>query len=160
MVATFPFPPRSGGDRASPSGSPEARRRLRRIFRRLGRERIKYRRSASARDPMPSRPYKDLVIYGCFVLNRLVAGMGIELYQDGLESKLDRLLPGQPGMSREEVTREINSNHFMTDRAIETWEKGGQVTIKQFARRYCTRITRAGLLHIRNYYLPYLKLSQ
>ncbi len=79
---------------------------------------------------MPSRPYKDLVIYGCFVLNRLVAGMGIELYQDGLESKLDRLLPGQPGMSKEEVKREIKSNHFMTDRVIEALEKDGHVTVE------------------------------
>ncbi|TLZ57327.1 MAG: hypothetical protein E6K15_03475 [Methanobacteriota archaeon] len=46
---------------------------------------------------MPSRPYKDLVIYGCFVLNRLVADMGIDLYQDGLESKLEIVLPSQRG---------------------------------------------------------------
>ena len=54
---------------------------------------------------MPSRPYKDLVIYGCFVLNRLVSDMGIDLYQDGLESKLDVVLPNQRGMSKEEVKR-------------------------------------------------------
>src|SRR5439155_1094622 len=84
---------------------------------------------------MPSRPYKDLLIYGCFVLNRLVADMGIDLYQDGLEGKLEVVLPNQVGMSKEEVKREIKSNHFMTDRVIEAVEKalaarrqfGGQV---------------------------------
>ena len=109
---------------------------------------------------MPSRPYKDLLIYGCFVLNRLVAGIGIELYQDGLESKLDRLLPGQPGMSKEEVKREIKSNHFMTDRVIEALEKGGQVTIEQFEGRYRIRITREGVLHIRRYNEFYRKIYQ
>ena len=54
---------------------------------------------------MPSRPYKDLIIYGCFVLNRLVAGMGIDLYQDGLEAKLGLVLPNQHGLSKEEVKR-------------------------------------------------------
>src|SRR5207244_10496464 len=129
MVATFPFLPGSGGDRPSPSGSPEARRRLRRLFRRLARERIKYRGSASARQPMPSRPYKDLVIYGCFVLNRLVSDMGIDLYQDGLESKLDVVLPNQRGMSKEELKREIKSNHFMTDRVIEWLDKEDHATV-------------------------------
>src|SRR5712691_1664517 len=128
MGATFPFPPRSGGDRASRSGCREAGRRLRQIFRRVTRERIKYRRSASARRPMPSRPYKDLVIYGCFVLNRLVADMGIDLYQDALESKLEIVLPTQRGMSKEEVKREIKSNHFMTDRVIEALQKDRHVT--------------------------------
>jgi len=58
---------------------------------------------------MPSRPYKDLVIYGCFVLNRLVAEMGIDLYQDGLEGKLPPLLAAQRGISKEEVKREPSS---------------------------------------------------
>ena len=65
---------------------------------------------------MPSRPYKDLVIYGCFVLNRLVVGMRIDLYQEDLEAKLDAILPQQEGISKEEVKREIKSNHFMTER--------------------------------------------
>src|SRR5207245_11524882 len=74
---------------------------------------------------MPSRPYKDLVIYGCFVLNRLVAEMGIDLYQDALEAKLALVLPDQHGLSKEEVKREIRSNHFMTDRGIESVQREG-----------------------------------
>jgi hypothetical protein len=100
---------------------------------------------------MPSRPYKDLVIYGCFVLNRLVAGMGIDLYQDGLEAKLETVLPNQHGMSKEEVKREIKSNHFMTDRVIEALLKDGHVTVEVVEGRYRIRTTRAGVLHIRRF---------
>lgn len=100
---------------------------------------------------MPSRPYKDLVIYGCFVLNRLVADMGIDLYQDGLEAKLAPLLPNQRGMSKEEVKREIKSNHFMTDRVIETLRKDGHVTVEVVEGRYRIRITRDGVFHIRRF---------
>jgi predicted transcriptional regulator len=107
---------------------------------------------------MPSRPYKDLVIYGCFVLNRLVADMGIDLYQDGLEAKLDLLLPNQRGMSKEELKREIKSNHFMTDRVIEALQKEGHVTVESIEGRYRIRITRDGILHIRHYNEFYRKI--
>jgi hypothetical protein len=109
---------------------------------------------------MPSRPYKDLVIYGCFVLNRLVAGMGIDLYQEGLEEKLVRVLPTQRGMSKEEVKREIKSNHFMTDRVIEALQKDGHVTVEVVDGRYRIRITREGVVHIRRYNEFYLKIYQ
>ncbi len=107
---------------------------------------------------MPSRPYKDLVIYGCFVLNRLVADMGIDLYQDALESKLEIVLPTQRGMSKEEVKREIKSNHFMTDRVIEALLKDGHVTVESMEGRYRIRITRDGVLHIRRFNEFYRKI--
>ena len=110
------------------------------------------------RRSMPSRPYKDLVIYGCFVLNRLVADMGIDLYQDGLEVKLEVLLPEQRGMSKEEVKREIKSNHFMTDRVIEALQKESHVTVEVLEGRYRIRITREGVLHIRRYNEFYMKI--
>ena len=107
---------------------------------------------------MPSRPNKDLVIYGCFVLNRLVADMGIDLYQDGLEAKLDLLLPNQRGMSKEELKREIKSNHYMTDRVIEALQKEGHVTVESIEGRYRIRITKDGILHIRRYNEFYRKI--
>ncbi len=107
---------------------------------------------------MPSRPYKDLVIYGCFVLNRLVADMGIELYQDDLDAKLEIVLPEQRGMSKEEVKREIKSNHFMTDRVIEALQKEGNITVEVVEGRYRIRITRNGVLHIRRYNEFYRKI--
>lgn len=107
---------------------------------------------------MPSRRYKDLVIYGCFVLNRLVADMGIALYQDELEDKLTRVLPAQRGMSKEEVKREIKSNHFMTDRVVEALQKEGHVTVEAVEGRYRIRITREGVMHIRRYNEFYRKI--
>jgi predicted transcriptional regulator len=109
---------------------------------------------------MPSRPYKDLIIYGCFVLNRLVADMGIDLYQDGLEAKLDRLLPEQKGISKEEVKREIKSNHFMTERVLESLVKEGHVTVEAIEGHYRVRITKVGVLHIRRYNEFYRKIYQ
>ncbi len=109
---------------------------------------------------MPSRLYKDLIIYGCFVLNRLVAEMGIDLYQDDLETKLDRLLPQQEGISKEEVKREIKSNHFMTERVLESLLKEGHVTVEAAEGRYRVRITKEGVLHIRRYNEFYRKIYQ
>src|SRR5436309_15917833 len=98
---------------------------------------------------MPSRPYKDLIIYGCFVLNRLVAEMGIDLYQDGLAAKLALVLPNQRGLTKEEVKREIKSNHFITDRVIESLQKEGHVIVEVVESHYRIRIRRAVELHMR-----------
>src|SRR5438309_10119880 len=106
---------------------------------------------------MPSRPYKDLVIYGCFVLNRLVAEMGIDLYQDALEAKLALVLPSQHGLSREEVKREIKSNHFMTDRVIESLQMEGHASVEVVEGHYRIRITREGVFHIRRFNEFYLE---
>ena len=109
---------------------------------------------------MPTRPYKDLIIYGCLVLNRLVADMGIDLYQDGLEAKLELLLPRQEGISKEEVKREIKSNHFMTERVLESLLKEGHVTVKVAEGHYRVRITKEGVLHIRRYNEFYRKIYE
>ena len=109
---------------------------------------------------MPSRPYKDLVVYGCIVLNRLVARLGIDLYQEALESKLGPLLDRQEGMSKEEVKREIRSNHVMTTRVIEALVSDGFATLEQAEGRYRLRITREGVLHIRRYNEFYRKVYE
>ncbi len=109
---------------------------------------------------MPSRPYKDLVIYGCFVLNRLVADLGVDLYQENLEAKLETILPRQAGISKEEVKREIKSNHFMTERVLEGLLKDAYVTVQASEGHYRVRITKEGVLHIRKYNEFYRKIYQ
>jgi len=109
---------------------------------------------------MPSRPYKDLVIYGCFVLNRLVADMGVDLYQENLDAKLDAILPKQEGISKEEVKREIKSNHFMTERVLEALLKDAYVTVEVTEGHYRVRITKPGVMHIRKYNEFYRKIYQ
>ena len=110
---------------------------------------------------MPSRPYKDFVIYGCFVLNRLVAELDIDLNQPDLESKLDALLRDRgSSLSKEEVKREIRSNHVMTNKVVEALVKDGLVTLTQEEGRYRIAITKAGVLHIRKYNEFYRRIYQ
>jgi predicted transcriptional regulator len=99
-----------------------------------------------------SRAYKDHKIYCCFTLNRLVAELGIDLYQQDLESKLDRLLSEiVGGVSKEEVKHEIRSNHFMTNKVIEKLVEDGLVTVDKEEGRYQVRITKTGVIYIRKY---------
>ena len=110
---------------------------------------------------MPSRPYKDFVIYGCFVLNRLVAELDVDLYQDGLEAKIGGILAARAAtISKEEVKREIRSNHVMTNKVIEALVKDGLVGVAQEEGRYRISITKAGVLHIRKYNEFYLRIYQ
>ena len=110
---------------------------------------------------MPSRPYKDFVIYGCFVLNRLVAELDIDLNQPDLESKLDALLRDRgSSLSKEEVKQEIRSNHVMTNKVIEALVKDGLVVVTEEETRYRISITKAGILHIRKYNEFYRRIYQ
>ena len=110
---------------------------------------------------MPARPYKDYVIYGCFVLNRLVAELDIDLDQPDLESKLDTLLrDAGSSLSKEEVKQEIRSNHVMTNKVVEALAKDGLVRLTQEEGRYRIAITKAGVLHIRKYNEFYRRIYQ
>jgi len=110
---------------------------------------------------MPTRPYKDLIIYGCFVLNRLVSELQVNLMQDGLEPKLDSLLATKPVfLTKEQVKREIRSNHFMTTRVIEYLARDGYVRVEEQEGRYRIYLTKEGLLHVRRYNDFYRRVYQ
>jgi len=98
------------------------------------------------------RRYKDSRIYSCFVLNRLVSEMGIDLYQSGLEEKLDRLLEesARP-LSKEELKHEIKSNHYMTEKVIEALLADDLIRIEKEDGRYRIFITKNGILHVRKF---------
>ncbi len=99
-----------------------------------------------------SRTYKDQKIYCCFVLNRLVSELGIDLYQPDLEQKIDQVLGSQQaGISKEEIKHEIRSNHFMTNKVIERLQEDGLVVVEHLENRYQVRITKAGVLYVRKY---------
>jgi len=103
--------------------------------------------------------YKDYKVYQCFALNRLVAELGIDLYQSGLEEKLDAILAEKnKGVSKEAIKHEIRSNHFMTNKVLESLQEDGFVTIEREENRYRVKITKAGVLHIRRYNEFYRKL--
>jgi len=99
-----------------------------------------------------SKTYKDHKIYCCFTLNRLVSELGIDLYQEGLEGKLDSILASHPlGISKEEIKHEIRSNHFMTNKVLERLQEDGLVRIEERDGRYEVSITREGVLYVRKY---------
>jgi len=110
---------------------------------------------------MPSRPYKDLVIYGCFVLNRLVSELRIHLEQEGLEAKVEGLLAATPVfLTKEQIKREIRSNHYMTTKVIEALAEQGLVRVEAEEGRYRIHLTREGVLHIRKYNEFYRRVYQ
>ncbi len=101
---------------------------------------------------MPGRVYKDYKIYCCFVLNRLVSELDIDLYQDRLEEKLDDILDrSSSSLSKEEVKHEIRSNHHMTNKVLDKLVEDGLVGVEKEEGRYRVRITKDGVLHIRKY---------
>jgi predicted transcriptional regulator len=105
--------------------------------------------------------YKDYKIYCCFALNRLVAELGIDLYQDGLEDKVDDILAkSDASVSKEDIKHEIRSNHYMTNKVIEQLVADGFVHVEELEGRYRIRITREGVLHIRKYNEFYKKIYE
>jgi predicted transcriptional regulator len=100
---------------------------------------------------MSGRIYKDYKIYCCFVLNRLVSELDIDLYQGDLEEKLDRILEGSRGLSKEEIKHEIRSNHHMTNKVLDRLVQDGLVRVEKEGGRYRVHITRQGVLHVRRY---------
>jgi predicted transcriptional regulator len=98
-----------------------------------------------------ARVYKDYKVYCCFTLNRLVSELGIDLYQPGLEDKLDEILKDQPSISKEEIKHEIRSNHFMTSKVIEKLEEDGLVKMEKVEGKYEIKITKEGVLYVRKY---------
>lgn len=100
---------------------------------------------------MPGQ-YKDSKIYSCFVLNRLVSEMGIDLYQSGLEEKLERIMAERSRpLSKEEVKHEIKSNHYMTEKVIGTLLADELIRVEKEESRYRIYITKKGVLHVRKF---------
>jgi predicted transcriptional regulator len=98
------------------------------------------------------RRYKDSKIYSCFVLNRLVSEMGIDLYQTGLEEKLDEILAERSKpLSKEEIKHEIKSNHYMTEKVIDSLLADELVRMEKEDGRYRISITKKGILHVRKF---------
>jgi len=105
--------------------------------------------------------YKDYKIYQCFALNRLVAELDIDIFQSRLEEKLDEILKiRNKGVSKEVIKHEIRSNHYMTNKVLESLEKDGFITIEKEENRYKVKITRIGVLHIRKYNEFYKQLYE
>lgn len=99
------------------------------------------------------KQYKTWELYVCITLNRLVQDLDIDLYQPGLEEKLDSVLAarGQRGLSKFEISCEIMSNHHMTNKILRQMEQTGLVRVESEGRSYRIRVTREGVLHARKF---------
>jgi len=102
--------------------------------------------------------YKDSRIYGCFVLNRLISELGIDINQPDLEDKLDAILETPRPLSKEEIKHEIKSNHYMTEKVISSLESEGLVRVEKDETRYRIFITKKGILHARRFNALYNEL--
>lgn len=101
---------------------------------------------------MPSKVYKDYKIYCCFALNRLVGELNIDLYQDGLEEKIDGVLANSEAfLTKEDIKHEIRSNHYMTNKVIEKLAEDGFIEVTKEGKIYKIKITKKGVLHVRMY---------
>ena len=115
---------------------------------------------------MPSeaaKQYKDAKIYSCFVLNRLVSALGIDLYQDDLETKIDEILSRDTTVvTKADIRHEIRSNHNMTEKVLGALVEEGMIRIVHDSQenRYRILITRAGVLHARRFNEFYAQLYE
>jgi len=98
-----------------------------------------------------SRVYKGQEIYVCLALNRLASSLNIDIHQEGLEEKLDDILQDHPGLPKSEISYEIRSNHVMTNKVITRLEEEGYVSIEKEGKVYSIRITKSGVLHLRQF---------
>jgi predicted transcriptional regulator len=99
-----------------------------------------------------TRKYKSWELYMCLTLNRLVMELNIDLYQDGLEDKLDEILAEREAkLPKSEISYEIKSNYQMTNKILNKLEKMELVKIERSERSYDISITKKGVLYIRKY---------
>jgi predicted transcriptional regulator len=95
--------------------------------------------------------YKGLEVYCCLALNRIAQQLGIDLNQADLEPKLDDILKDRnKGVPKVELSYELRSNHYMTNKVLEVLEEEGLVTVEKVpdGREYEVKITKKGVLHL------------
>ncbi|MCK5559109.1 MAG: hypothetical protein KAJ51_00890 [Thermoplasmata archaeon] len=111
---------------------------------------------------MPKK-YKSWELYLCLALNRLVMELDIDLYQAGLEKKLDEILSKkQVKIPKSEISYEIKSNYQMTNKILNKLESMGLIEIDQRdqGRVYNISITKQGVLYVRKYNEFYISMYE
>jgi predicted transcriptional regulator len=108
-----------------------------------------------------ARKYKSWELYMCLTLNRLVMELNIDLYQEGLEDKLEEILSEkESAVPKSEISYEIKSNYQMTNKILEKLKDKGLIEIDQTERSYNISITKAGILYIRKYNEFYISMYE
>ena len=97
------------------------------------------------------KSYKSYELYCSFALNRLVAELNINVYQDWEEDKINDILTQQKGVSKGDIKHEIKSNNYMTNKVLQKLEKEGLIESVRLEDRYNIKITKKGLLHVKKF---------
>jgi predicted transcriptional regulator len=101
---------------------------------------------------MPARVYKDAKIYMYIALRRVFGAFGIELNQPNLEKAVDQLLAdAAPRVTKEDIKHEIMSNHFMTNKVLDSLETEGFIVVEKTGKEYNIKITKKGIMHLREF---------
>ncbi len=89
----------------------------------------------------------------------LVQALDINLYQKGLENKLDVILANADyEITKSDVRHEIRSNHKMTEKVLRELESEGLIELVKKDRTTLVKITKKGVLHIKQWNRFYLDL--
>jgi len=101
----------------------------------------------------------------CLALNRLVMELGIDLYQEGLEDKLDNILAkfeseGKGKVPKSEISYEIKSNYQMTNKILKKLEDMELIGMEQEERSYNITITKKGIMYIRKFNEFYISMYE
>jgi predicted transcriptional regulator len=98
---------------------------------------------------MPARSYKDSKIYMYIALRRVFSVFQIELHQPNLENLVDRLLADTSyRVTKEDIKHEIMSNHFMTNKVLDSLLAEGFIVVEKLGKEYNIRITKKGVMHL------------
>jgi len=96
--------------------------------------------------------YKDHRIYSCFALNFLVSALGINVYQDLLEDRIDEVLEtSDVKITKDDIRHELQTNHKMTSSVLNYLVEEDLITMELEGRSYRINITKNGVLHIREF---------
>ena len=108
-----------------------------------------------------AKRYKSWELYMCLALNRLVMELDLDLYQDGLENKLDDILAkSEAKLPKSEISYEIKSNYQMTNKILKKLEEMGLIKIEFEDPSYNISITKKGVLYIRKYNEFYISMNE
>ena len=107
---------------------------------------------------MPSKRYKDYRFYAFVVLNLIASALDVHIFQKNLEEIINPILEHQEGISKSSVMYEINSNHNMTNKVLNYLKTDGLITIDAIGSEYKIKITKRGIIYLREYSRFYITL--
>ncbi len=68
------------------------------------------------------------------------------------------ILKGQEGVSKGEIKYEIKTNNYMTNKVLEKLKKESLIEIEQLPDKYNIKITKEGVMHVKNFNVFYWKM--